>query len=159
MTEVASTSAIADNPDRAFIADVVSRAAFGENGVALDTNAVFRALGARITAGKPGAVEVACVAGADCVQGNGVVGGGAIATMLDCAMAVATLSAIAPGKTCSTTSLTVNMLAAGQVGRFRAEAALDRLGGRVAFVSARLFDGRERLVATGTSTLLVLDVQ
>jgi len=154
----AGVTATVDNPDRALISALMGKGAFDENGIAIETNAMFRSVGLRITGGKPGSVETRFSVGKECLQGNGVVSGGAIATMLDCAFATTTLSAIRPGQTCSTISLTLNALAAARVGSFRAETVLDRLGRRIAYLSARLFDDRERLIATASSAMLVMDM-
>lgn len=153
MTDVST-----DNPDRAFIAAKIESAGATEGGVPIDTNPFFRALMARLTGGKPGALAMGFTIQGEAVQGNGVISGGAIASMLDCAVATVTLSALQPGQTCTTVSITVNMLAAGQAGEFRATAEVDRLGRRVSYASAKLFDARDRLIATAISSLAVIDL-
>ncbi|MGN6356690.1 MAG: PaaI family thioesterase [Novosphingobium sp.] len=145
-----------DNPDRVFISAIMAKGHAGEAGIPIDTNAFFRSLGTRLLGGTPGNVTLGFTIGEDAIQGNGVVGGGALAAMLDCAAATATLSALAPATTCSTISLTVNMLGPSAVGEFRAEASVEKLGRRVAFVAAKLFDAKDRLVATASSALAVV---
>lgn len=153
MTEVAR-----DNPDRLFIEQAIAEGKFGDEGISIATNAFFRGLSTRLMGGSPGKVELAFTMGDDAIQGNGVVGGGALASMLDCALATATLSAQKPGNTCTTMSLTVNMIGPGAPGEFRAVAEVEKLGRRVAYASAKLFDARAKLVATATSALAVIEL-
>lgn len=147
---------VTENPDRVFISTAIAAGQFGDAGIPIDTNAFFRGLDARLLGGSPGEVTLGFTIGDDSIQGNGVIGGGAIASMLDCAAATATLSALRPATTCSTINLTVNMLGPGAPGPFRAEANVEKLGRRVAFVAARLFDPAGRLIATATSALAVV---
>lgn len=143
---------VQDNPTRAFIAEAI---AAGRRDVALDINPAFASLGSVLEEGRPGCVTLRFTAGPQSAQGNGVVGGGTLANMLDCALAVAALSTLAPGHTCSTVSLTVNMLRAANVGALWVRASVDRTGRRMVFAQAQLFDAQQRLVATATSALAV----
>lgn len=145
-----------DNETRRFIADAL---AADRREVALTCNPAFESMGAVLVQGTPGEVLVSFEAGEHTAQGNGVVSGGTLAAMLDGAMAVAVLSALKPGQTCSTISLNVNMLRPGLVGRLFVRASVEKLGGRVAFAHARLVDGAEAVVATGTSSLAVISVR
>jgi uncharacterized protein (TIGR00369 family) len=146
---------IADNDTRRFIADAIVT---GRKNVPLTCNAAFESMGAVLVEGRPGDVLVSFEAGEAAAQGNGVVSGGTLAAMLDSAMAVVVLSALRPGQTCSTISLTVNMLRPGLVGRLYVQAGVEKMGGRVAFASARLLDGDRKLLATGSSSLAVIDL-
>lgn len=143
----------ADNPTRRFIAETV---AAGRTGTAIDVNSAF--VSSRATLLECGETELAIgfVAGEETTQGNGVVGGGSLAAMLDQAMAIALLAQLKPGQTCSTINLNVNILRSGLAGAFVARAGIDKIGGRVAFTHARLYDSAGALVATGTSSLAVL---
>lgn len=143
---------IEDNPTRHFIAEAV---AHGRSDVSLHVNQAFATLDAWLIGGTPGHVRVRFSAGADMVQGNSAVFGGAFASMLDAAMAVAVLSALDPGETCSTINLNVSMMRGGGVGFYFAEAELEKRGRRVAFARAELADAEGKTVATGTSSLLV----
>lgn len=144
-----------DNDTRRFIADAV---AAGRKDIALTCNAAFESMGAVLVEGGPGDVLVSFEAAERATQGNGVVSGGTLAAMLDSAMAVAVLSALRPGQTCSTISLNVNMLRPGPVGRLYVQAGVEKMGGRVAFASARLVDGERKLLATASSSLAVIDL-
>ena len=143
----------ADNPTRAFIAETIHR---GRQNVPLDVNAAFISLGAVLVGGQPGDVKVAFTAGESATQGNGVVGGGTLANMLDCSMAIVVMSALPAGQVCSTISITVNMMRPANVGVLTAEARVNRLGKRVAFASAELLDYEGRTVATATSSLAII---
>lgn len=144
-----------DNETRRFIAEAI---AAGRHEVPLDCNPAFAAMGAVLVDGTPGEVIVSFEAGEDSAQGNGVVSGGTLAAMLDGAMAVAVLSALKPGQTCSTISLNVNMLRPGKLGRLYVRAEVEKLGGRVAFAHAQLLNEDRATLATGSSSLAVLDL-
>lgn len=144
-----------DNETRRFIAEAV---AAERRDVPLTCNPAFAAMGAVLVEGAPGDVLVSFEAGEATAQGNGVVSGGTLAAMLDGAMAVAVLSALKPGQTCSTISLNVNMLRPGRIGRLYVRAGVEKLGGRVAFVHAQLLSEDRVPLATGSSSLAVIDL-
>jgi uncharacterized protein (TIGR00369 family) len=124
--------------------------------VPLRVNPAFESLNAILVEGLAGQVTVSFTVGSGTVQGNGVVGGGTIANMLDSAMAVAVLSMLNRGQTCSTISLNVSMLRGASPGELVTEARVDKLGSRVGFAHARLLTTAGRLVATASSTLAIL---
>lgn len=148
-----NNAAATDNPTRAFIAESIHH---GRQNVILDVNPAFISLGAVLVGGRQGNVRVAFTAEESATQGNGVVGGGTLANMLDCSMAIVVMSALPAGQVCSTISITVNMMRPANVGVLIAEARLDRLGKRVAFASAELLDQEGRAVATATSSLAII---
>lgn len=137
------------------IAEAVEK---GERDVPLNCNRAFEALEAVLVDGGVGDVLVAFTAGEDTTQGNNVVSGGTMAAMLDGAMAVAVLSALKPGQTCSTISLTVNMLRPGAPGRLYVRAGVERLGRRVAFAHGQLLNEDKVPLATASSSLAVIDM-
>lgn len=141
-----------DNETRRVIAEAVEA---GRRDVPLDVNPAFRALDTMLVEGVAGDVVLSFTAGEEMVQGNGVVGGGSLAAMLDSAMAVAVLSALKPGQNCATITLTVNMLRAAAPGTLYARAAVEKLGRSVAFVHAQLLDENRTLLATATSSLAI----
>ncbi|SPO54618.1 Thioesterase superfamily protein [Pseudomonas sp. JV551A1] len=146
---------VRDNPTRALVAGAV---AGGRCNVPLDANPALVSLGAVLAEGRPGALQLRFEAPPSSTQGNGVVSGGTLASMLDIAMAMAVLSVLPPGRTCATTSLSVNMIAAGQAGAFLARASVDRSGRSVAFARADLYDADgQRLLATASSSLALFD--
>jgi len=148
------TEQLLDNPTRAKVAEAVSA---GLTNVALDTNPASVGLGTVLIEGKRGELKLKFVATAQSTQGNGVVAGGTLASMLDLAMAMAVLSVLPPGHTCATINLSVNMLSAANAGPLHATASVERVGRNIAFARASLFDASgERLVASATSALAVI---
>lgn len=143
----------ADTSTRRFIAELFID---GTEGKQIDCNPAFRSLQTTFISGTPGNVRLQFFASEETIQGAGVIGGGTIANMLDCAIGVAVLSRLGPGQNCATANLSVNMFRAGMSGHFTVEAKVERLGRRMAFAEARLFDEKEKLIATATSALAVL---
>ena len=88
----------------------------------------------------------------------GSVHGGYAATLLDSACGVAVHSKLAPGQTYTTLELKVSYLRGMTVdtGPVRAEGIVLSMGRRVAFAEAKLTDAAGKLLATATSTLLVI---
>ncbi len=89
----------------------------------------------------------------------GGVHGGYAATLLDSACGIAVHSRMAPGQRYTTLELKVSYLRGmtADTGTVRAEGVVTAMGRRVAFTEAKLTDARGRLLATATSTLLVIN--
>ncbi len=142
--------ALHDNPDRdalaAFMADP------GEP-VPMTSSRLLAALACRIEHAEPGRVRLGFSPGNDHVQGNGVVAGGAVATMLDFALAFAGLSTCAAGETAASLGLNVVFLGPVAAGPVTVDASLVVNGYRIAQAEARLTAADGRLLATGTSAL------
>ena len=146
-----------DNPTRAYVAGAV---ASRRRHVPLEVNPALASLSALLVESGENELVIRFTAPRHATQGNGVVGGGTLANMLDLAMAMSVLSQLKPGYTCATISLTVNMQSAGQEGHFIAVAGVDRVGRQIAFAHARLYDAeRSRLIANATSSLAVVPVR
>jgi uncharacterized protein (TIGR00369 family) len=88
----------------------------------------------------------------------GSVHGGYAATLLDSACGVAVHSKLALGQAYTTLELKVSYLRGMTVdtGPVRAEGVVLSMGRRVAFAEAKLTDAAGKLLATATSTLLVI---
>lgn len=88
----------------------------------------------------------------------GTVHGGYAATLLDSACGIATFSRLGEGQSMTTLELKVSYHRAmtADTGPVRAEATVVSMGKRVAFTEARLTDAAGRLMASATSTLLIL---
>jgi uncharacterized protein (TIGR00369 family) len=88
----------------------------------------------------------------------GGVHGGYAAALLDSACGIAVYSMLAPDQGFTTLELKVSYLRgmSDTTGPVRAEGRIVNLGRRVAFAEADIRDARGRLMATATSTLLVL---
>ncbi len=144
----------ADNPTRRFISEAVAERRVN---TPIDVNPAFMSFRAVLLECSEEELVIGFTAGEETTQGNGVVGGGAVAAMLDQSMAIALLARLKPRQTCSTISLNVNILRGALAGSFTARAGLDKIGGRVAFTHARLYDSGGAFVATGSSSLAILE--
>ena len=87
-------------------------------------------------------------------QNNGVVHGGAIASLIDTATAFAIISVLPPDEQATTVDLTISYLRPLTKGRARAVAKVVRKGKRLITVSAELFDDAGTLAATALSTYI-----
>lgn len=141
-----------DNPTRAFIAKAIQTCA---REVSLDINPALASLRTVLVEAQVANVTLRFSADENTVQGNGVVSGGTLANYLDSSTAMAVLSALKAGQTCSTVCLNVNMLRSAKAGEIIAKAKVDKLGKRIAFASATLFDLDGTIIAMATSSLAV----
>lgn len=89
----------------------------------------------------------------------GTVHGGYAATLLDSACGIATVTKLGEGQGMTTLELKVSYHRAmtGNTGPVRAEGIVISIGRRVAFVEAKLIDQQGRLLASATSTLLIVE--
>ena len=87
-------------------------------------------------------------------QYHGVVHGGAIASLIDSAMAFAIIPLLAETERTTTVDLTIHYLRPLTEGVAKSSARVVRAGRRVIVVSAEVFDHKEQLVATAVSTYL-----
>lgn len=88
----------------------------------------------------------------------GTVHGGYAATLLDSACGIATHSALAEGQSYTTLELKIayHRAMTADTGPVRAVGTVLSIGRRVAFAEAKLTDAQGRLLASATSTLLVI---
>jgi uncharacterized protein (TIGR00369 family) len=88
----------------------------------------------------------------------GGVHGGYAATLLDSACGIAVHSRMASGQSYTTLELKISYLRGmtAATGKVRAEGVVIAMGRRVAFAEAKLTDANGKLLATATSTLLVM---
>jgi uncharacterized protein (TIGR00369 family) len=88
----------------------------------------------------------------------GTVHGGYAATLLDSACGIAVHSKLAEGQSYTTLELKVayHRAMSKDTGAVRAEGVVTSFGRRVAFAEAKLTDANGRLLASATSTLLVI---
>jgi uncharacterized protein (TIGR00369 family) len=106
----------------------------------------------------PGAVDLLHTPGEWLDNNGGVVQGGALAALLDGAMACATISLLPPGHASTTLEMKVNFVRAVSTrsGEVRAEGRVLHFGRRIATAEARLLDHEGVLLAHATSTCMVL---
>ena len=89
----------------------------------------------------------------------GAVHGGYAATLLDSACGISVVTKLEEGQGMTTLELKTSYLKAmtDKTGKVRAEGRVISMGRRVAYTEAKLTDEAGRLLATATSTLLVLN--
>jgi acyl-CoA thioesterase len=92
----------------------------------------------------------------DLKQNHGVVHGGAIASLIDSAMAFAIIPLLAEKERTTTVDLTIHYLRPLTEGVAKSTAKVVRAGRRVVVVSAEVVDHKEQLVATAVATYLRL---
>lgn len=139
-----------DNPDRRALTEFRE----GNGGsVAMVSSPLLAALGCRIESAGEGHVQLSFIPTDAFVQGNGVVAGGIVATMLDFALAFAGLTTCAQGENAVSIGLNVCFLGPVKAGRVTVDASLASAGFRVAQAEARLTGEDGRLLATATSAL------
>jgi uncharacterized protein (TIGR00369 family) len=116
------------------------------------------ALGARLIAvdAQQGIVELQFSPTGQFLQGAGVVQGGAVSAMLDFAMGFAGMAMTADGFSITTATLNVAFLRAAPAGDYVAKGIVERRGRTMIFVRGELRSTMGTLVATGTSSLVVI---
>jgi uncharacterized protein (TIGR00369 family) len=89
-------------------------------------------------------------------QNQGVMHGGAVASLIDTASAFAVLMQLEPNERVTTTDLTIHYLRPIVSGRLTATARIVRGGRRLFVLSVEVTDDQERLVATAVTSYLKL---
>lgn len=120
----------------------------------LDHVPFAKLLGIEVDSVEPGHAVLSMKLRDDLMRNNGIAHGGAIATLIDSAMAIAIMAQLAEGERTVTVDLTIHYLRPISEGTARASARVVRSGRRVITVSAELFDNNGKLSATGISTYL-----
>ena len=92
----------------------------------------------------------------DLKQNDAIAHGGAIASVIDSALAFAIIPLLGDNETTTTVDLTIHYLRPLSGGVAKATGRVIRAGRRVITVSAELFDENEKLAATALSTYLRL---
>ena len=120
----------------------------------LDHVPFAKLLGIEVDSVEPGHAVLSMKLRPDLMRNNGIAHGGAIATLIDSAMAIAIMAQLAEGERTVTVDLTIHYLRPISEGTARASARVVRAGRRVITVSAELFDDGGKLAATAISTYL-----
>jgi len=94
---------------------------------------------------------------AELKQNQGVVHGGAIASLIDTASAFAVVNRLEPDERVTTTDLTIHFLRPVTEGRMTATARIVRPGRRLFVLSVEVTDSRGILVATAVTTYIKLE--
>jgi acyl-CoA thioesterase len=120
----------------------------------LDDVPFAKLLGIEVESVEPGVAVLTMKMRDDLKRNGGIAHGGAVATLIDSAMAFAIMPMLGEDEHSMTVDLTIHYLRPVSEGSARAIARVVRAGKRVITVSADLFDGNEKLAATAISTYL-----
>ena len=120
----------------------------------LDHVPFAKLLGIEVDSVEPGHAVLSMKLRDDLMRNSGIAHGGAIATLIDSAMAIAIMALLEENERTVTVDLTIHYLRPISSGTARASARVVRFGRRVITVSAELFDDAGKLAATAISTYL-----
>ncbi len=121
---------------------------------ALETVPFAKLLGIELEDVAPGTATLSFDIKDDLKQNNGVVHGGAIASLVDTATAFAIISLLPPDQKATTANLTISYLRPLKSGRAHSTARVIRAGRRLIVVSAELVDDAGDLIATALATYI-----
>jgi acyl-CoA thioesterase len=116
-----------------------------------------RLLGIEIDSVEPGRARLSVEIRKELLQLQGIMHGGAIATLIDTAVAFAIVGASEPEARFTTVELKINYLSPIREGRVVADARLVRDGRRIVVADCDVFDGNGRLAAKGLLTYIRLE--
>src|SRR5688500_4643362 len=119
---------------------------------ALDTVPFAKLLGIQLESVVSGHAVLVLPIREELKQNNAIVHGGAIASLIDSAMAFAIIPLLTENERTTTVDLTIHYLRPLVEGVAKASARVVRAGRRIVVVSAEVFDHQERLAATAVST-------
>ncbi|MDX6576966.1 MAG: hypothetical protein QOE96_2919 [Blastocatellia bacterium] len=102
----------------------------------------------------PGAVSIHLDVRNDLKQNQGVIHGGAVASLIDTAAAFAVLTQLDPNDRVSTTDLTIHYLRPASSGRLTAVARIVRGGRRLFVLSIEVRNDQQILVATAVTSYI-----
>jgi len=122
----------------------------------LDDVPFAKLLGIEVDLLEPGHAVLSMKMRDDLMRNGGIAHGGAVATLIDSAMAFAIIQLLGENEHTVTVDLTIHYLRPLSAGTARASARVVRAGKRVITVSAELFDHNDKLSATAISTYLRL---
>jgi len=123
----------------------------------LETNHFPRSLGIELDSIGAGRARLSLEVKQQHLQLAGIMHGGAIATLIDTAVAFAILGASEPDARFTTIEMKVNYLSAVREGRVIADAKLIRDGRRIVVAECDLFNSTGKLAAKGLLTYMRLD--
>ena len=120
----------------------------------LDDIPFAKLLGIEVESLEPGHAVLTMMMREDLKRNGGIAHGGAVAALIDSAMAFSIIRLLGENEHTVTVDLTIHYLRPLSEGTARASARVVRAGRRVITVSAELFDHEEKLSATAISTYL-----
>jgi uncharacterized protein (TIGR00369 family) len=115
-----------------------------------------RLIGLELGEVSPGEVSIHLQVRDELRQNQGVVHGGAIASLIDTAAAFAVLTKLDLSERVSTTDLTIHYLRPATSGRLTATARIVRGGRRLFVLSVEVTDDQQILIATAVTTYIKL---
>ncbi len=121
---------------------------------ALEKVPFAKLIGLELEEVEPGAAIMGLDVREELKQINGVVHGGAVASLIDTATAFAVISVLPPEERATTVDLTISYLRPVTKGRLRARARVQRAGRRLIVVSAEVSDDSGKLTATALTTYI-----
>jgi acyl-CoA thioesterase len=113
-------------------------------------------LGLELGEMKPGTASLHLEVRNELRQNQGVVHGGAVASLIDTASAFAVVTQLEPDERVTTTDLTIHYLRPVTSGRLTATARTVRAGRRLFVLSVEVIDDQQKLVATAVTTYIKL---
>ena len=119
---------------------------------ALDTVPFAKLLGIQLESVVSGHAVLVLPIREELKQNNAIVHGGAIASLIDSAMAFAIIPLLTENERTTTVDFTIHYLRPLVEGVAKASARVVRAGRRIVVVSAEVLDDQERLAATAVST-------
>lgn len=122
-----------------------------------ETNHFPRSLGIELDSIEHGRARLSLEVRQQHLQLAGIMHGGAIATLIDTAVAFAIVGASTPGARFTTIEMKVNYLRPIREGRVVADARLIRDGRRIVVSDCDVFDSEGKLAAKGLLTYMRLD--
>jgi uncharacterized protein (TIGR00369 family) len=125
----------------------------------LDTVPFAKLIGLELEAIEPSQAVMSLRIRDELKQNNGLVHGGAIASLIDTTTAFAIIPLLAENERATTIDLTISYLRPLTTGRAIATARVLRAGRRVIAVSAEVSDEAKTLMATALSTYLRLSLE
>src|SRR6185436_6804958 len=122
-----------------------------------ETNHFPKSLGIELDSVEPGRARLSLNVGPRHLHLAGIMHGGAIATLIDTAVAFAIVGASEPDARFTTIEMKVNYLSPVREGRVIADARLIRDGRRIVVAECDLFDSTGQLAAKGLLTYMRLN--
>lgn len=113
-------------------------------------------MGIQLDAAEPGAASMSLPVRDELMRNNGVLHGGATASLIDTCAAFAVIPLLAEDEFSVTADLTISYLRPLRRGMARASAKVLRQGSRVTVLSIEVTDTDEKLTATALTTHLTL---
>ena len=114
----------------------------------------------RMTEARDGHVVFECIPDVHLYNPNSAVHGGFIATMMDFACGYVAMSKVAPGFAITTVEIKIayHKAVTKNTGAIRAIGSIASSGRRMIFTEAKLLDSNDRLLASATSSVLVIPI-